>query len=66
MVQGPARYCGVKAFRVLELLKRDAPKDRTPGRSRVDRNNSVTQIIQLSGEPAITAADVEPAGWRRR
>ena len=34
MVQGPARYGGVKARRVLELLKRDAPEDRALGRAR--------------------------------
>ena len=66
MVQGPARYGGVKARRVLELLKRDAPEDRALGRARVDRNDSVTQITQLPGEPAVTTTDVEHArrGWR--
>ena len=65
MVQGPARYGGVKARRVLELLKRDAPEDRALGRARVDRNDSVTQITQLP-ESRPSPTDVEHArrGWR--
>jgi hypothetical protein len=58
MVQGPARYGGVKALRVLELLERDASEDRARGRARVDPNDSVTRITQLPREPAITATDV--------
>ena len=57
----------VEAPRIGELLERDGLKDRARGCGGIDRDDLVTQLVQLSCEPAIAAPDLEhPRGPRRQ
>ena len=66
VVQNPSCDDGVERARIVELLERDAPVERTWGRLGIDGENVVARLGKRRRDAALAAAaDLEDALGRR-